>query len=220
MGIMISAHDIPIEPGVLRDERNMIISDDFRVFFDTEDLAELDNDSAVIFGLRPDLTLALMNESWFRNARASGATSAFFEHFHLGASYLDALPEALHDFFATRVRQAMDTHEPWTFEYLCPGPDMNRKHRMEVLPLEGGAGCLVTNAVVVELPHPDETGADLSKIDDYVSDSGIVTQCCHCRRTRTVGESSQWNWVPRFIERPPDKISHGLCPSCFAYFYS
>lgn len=197
----------------------MIISDDFRNFFDEEELAELDEDSAVIFGLRRDFTLALLNEAWFQHARRSGATDGFFERYGLGARYLDALPELLADFFTTHVRSAMDSSRRWSFQYLCPASGVQRKFRMEVLPLDDGEGCLVTNALVVEEPHPDEVGADAGLLDAYVGDGGFITQCCHCRCTRHVDDASRWDWVPRYVDEMPELVSHGICPSCFAYFY-
>lgn len=197
----------------------MIISDDFRAHFDPEELAELDRDSAVIFGLRRDLTLALMNEAWFRFARENGATQAFFEEYGLGASYLQALPSPVRDFFAKRVRDSMKRQERWAFDYLCPGKDTLQKFRMKVFPLEGGVGCLVSNSLIVELPHPDETGADLNMIDAYVGANNIATQCCHCQRIRLVADPTRWDWVPRLVDQMPNNISHSICPTCFTYFY-
>ena len=34
--------------------------------------------------------------------------------------------------------------------------------------------------------------------------------CMHCRRTRRTEEGDIWDWVPEFLAKPPDNVSHGL----------
>ncbi len=58
---------------------------------------------------------------------------------------------------------------------------------------------------------PDETA--------YLDHRGILTACCHCRRTRQVRETAVWDWVPSYVEEPPERVSHGICAVCLNLFY-
>lgn len=197
----------------------MKITDEFRAYFDGEDLEDLDNEASTIFGLDSDLRIALVNEGWTQFARENKAPAEFFEQYVLGSNYVDCLPNPLRAFFEKHIRQSIATHETWEFDYLCPTPQNFRQFRMKVLPLAGGAGCLISNGILVEMPHLSEAEADANVQHSYVADSGFITQCSHCRRTRHVVDATRWDWVPKFVESPPDNVSHGICPTCFSYFY-
>jgi hypothetical protein len=32
-------------------------------------------------------------------------------------------------------------------------------------------------------------------------------------------EPDIWDWVPGFLARLPENLTHGLCPICFRYYY-
>jgi hypothetical protein len=197
----------------------VLVTDAFRANFDDEDLIEIDKESAIVYGLNRDLEIVLLNAAWERFATENNAPNDFFERYSLGASYLDCLPEPLRDFFEKYISKSMETEEVWTFDYLCPSPSMQRKFHMQVLPLPERGGCLISNGLIVEAPHPDERGADLDLLDCYIAGGELLTVCSHCRRTRHDTERDRWDWIPQFLENPPVPVSHSICPTCFAYFY-
>jgi hypothetical protein len=196
----------------------MLIADEFRAHFGEDDLADIDQETAVIYGLDADLKIALFNDAWLRYARQNNAPQSFFDDYGLGASYLDSVVEPLRDFFESRLRQSIADEESWTFDYLCHSPSNYRQYHMEVLPLSGGLGCLVSNAIIVETPHPDDA-VDDGIAEGYFSDDKLITQCSHCRRVRHPKQTDRWDWVPRFVQYTPENTSHSICPTCFAYFY-
>jgi hypothetical protein len=53
----------------------------------------------------------------------------------------------------------------------------------------------------------------------YTNAEGMIVQCCHCRMTRRRDDRHTWDWVPSFVERQPDNLSHGLCQPCFRLHY-
>lgn len=194
----------------------MKITDEFRAYFAPEDLAELDRDPAIIYGLTPSLELALLNEGWFEFARQNGADEDFFRDYGLGASYRAALPEALLAFFETNIVESIEERDEWIFDFPCPSPTHQREYRMLVMPLPGGRGCLVKNIMVVETPHDDPGGVSRA---DYKGSDGLITQCSQCQCVRRGGEGAPWDWVPAALEWPRERISHGLCPTCMTYLY-
>lgn len=92
---------------------------------------------------------------------------------------------------------------------------------MHVLPMARGLGCLVSNASIVDRSHENRRLGAPSEADlraAYVDDKGVVTMCVHCRRTKRLGSEQVWDWVPEFIEKPPETVSQDICPACLAYF--
>jgi hypothetical protein len=198
----------------------MEITDEFARHFSAKDLDELDRDAAVIYGLDAELRLSLFNEAWFDFAAHNGTSRRFYVDYGLGSSYIGALPQVLHGFFVERIRSSIEHGKTWSFDYLCPSPVHYRKFRMNVMPLADLAGCLVTNRLLVEVPHEVELPSDAVRpIEAYIRREGLVTMCSHCRCTRRVADPSHWDWVPQLVENPPEKVTHSICPSCFVYFH-
>ncbi len=197
----------------------MKCTEEFRSYFGEDRLADLDEDDAIIYGLDAELRLALLNEAWYTFARLNDAPKRFFETYDLGGSYLDCVPRVLRPFFEEHLRHSLEQREPWSFDYQCPSPTLYREFRMQVLPMADGAGCLVTNARLIEIPHQDDAESAHDLRAAYLDKHKFIVQCAHCRRTRRADLTTRWDWVPQFVRTPPPKISHGLCPACSAYFY-
>lgn len=191
----------------------------FQEYFGADRLADLDEDDAIIYGLDDQLRLQLLNNAWFRFARHNNAPLDFNKRFTLGASYADALPDTVRDFFVDHIREAIAAHKPWAFDYQCPSPSLYRDFRMQVLPMADQRGCLVSNALIVEMPHPDEPTALADMRASYFDPSDMIVQCCNCRRTQRVDRPNRWDWVPELVKNLPPRTSHGLCPACSGSFY-
>ena len=138
----------------------------------------------------------------------------------LGRSVMDVTPESLHRFYTGVYSEARRTGRPSEHDFQCSSPEMFRLFHMRILPL-GDPYLCVENSLSIERPHagdPENAGPTSGR---YLDDHGIVTMCCHCRRTRRVRGVGppKWDWVPEFLNYPPGAVSHGLCLVCRRYFY-
>jgi hypothetical protein len=50
--------------------------------------------------------------------------------------------------------------------------------------------------------------------EDYRDYSGTVSMCMYCRRTLRHYPGKYWELVPEYLVKPPQGVSHGLCPDC------
>ncbi len=186
--------------------------------------SDLDESAATIYGLSPSLTLAYMNPAWYRFAGLNGGESLLADRWQLGASVMDAIPDCLRrfyaDFFAS-VQKADDVH-PLGHEYECSSADIRRLYRMTAYPItsSGGVGLIVVNSLVFESPIelPGES-AGRETGSSYVDASGLIRQCSHCRKVRTVLVPAVWHWVPDLVRNPRRNVSHTLCPPCLRHYY-
>jgi hypothetical protein len=87
---------------------------------------------------------------------------------------------------------------------------------MDVYPNRESSQLAVVHSLIVETPHSLTERDGFGPNEEIYTDRyGIVTMCCECRRTCRTGQASVWDWVPAYIERPPERISHGICDVCF-----
>ncbi|MFP4599780.1 MAG: hypothetical protein ACLFVJ_16090 [Persicimonas sp.] len=185
----------------------------FEEYFGETILEMLDAETSTIYGLSADLRLALLNEGWFAFARKNGAPPEFYEKYGLGGSYLEAVPAVLKEFFASHLRSSIASRRPWTFDYECPSPTCHQQVRMHVLPMARGLGCIVSNTGIVERPHDRQEGPGYDGTpgeevlrDIYADPKGAITMCVHCRRTKCPASEQSWDWVPSFLEHPPENV--------------
>jgi hypothetical protein len=51
--------------------------------------------------------------------------------------------------------------------------------------------------------------------EDYRNALGMIVMCMYCRKTQCNSPGGQqWVLVKEFLGKPPDGVSHGLCPEC------
>jgi len=192
----------------------------FVPYIESFERAGLGDTLDAVFGLWPELTLAYLNAGWFAFAAANGGEPAISQHWGLGRSVLDAIPDPLAPFYRRAFRTALSSESPWQHEYECSSPTNLRRFVERVYPLAGGAGLLVVNSLVVECPHPrDPNVSEQPAARDYVDEHHLIRQCMHCRRIRRNGERRRWDWIPAWVTEPPENTSHGLCEVCFRYYY-
>ena len=185
------------------------------VDFDTDGL---DHDSATIYGLWPDLTLAYVNLKWFEFARLNGGEPGVTEVWAPGRCVLDAIAASLRPFFTRGFQRSLDESKPWEHLYECSSADEFREFHMTTFPLGQAEGLLVVNSLRRATAHTRVPCAALEEL--YLNEDGIVTQCSHCRRVRRVQEKQVWDWVPQWVSAPLANLSHGLCEPCFGFHYS
>ena len=179
----------------------------------------LDLNPAVIYILNPDLCIGYSNLAWDKFALINDG-EALIRPANLGLNVLQVVPEPLKQFYREGFTGVQQSGEIWTHEFECSSPETYRVFQMRVLRLPGSY-LMVENSLRQDVPHDLDPWALLHP--NYANNSGIVTMCCHCRRTLRVGPQPHrvWDWVPHFLTRERTaKVSHGLCDTCRVYFYN
>lgn len=175
---------------------------------------QFEEDSAVIYAVDREFRLAQCNKSWDRFAIENGNPELSREK-QIGCNVLDVIPALLRPFYKDAFEYVLESGHDWAHLYQCSSAREFRQFQMRILPQP--EGWLVIHSLVCAQIHTEhEFRADLSR---YSSDSSIVTMCAHCRRTKASQDGANWDWVPAFLESPPEHVSHGLCGVCFAYYY-
>lgn len=165
--------------------------------------------------LNNDLRIIYCNPAWDRFALANNGGWALSDRV-LGSMIMDFVPSSLLEFYRAVFASARDAVVE--FDYECSSPAFYRIFQMQILPVERPTGYTVINALNVELGIEEKRQA-LALGPEYLSNAGIITVCSHCRRSRRIDRSGQWDWVPANLKPALRNVSHGLCPICHAYFY-
>jgi hypothetical protein len=188
---------------------------------DSENLLQrnLERDAAVIYVLDPDLRIVYCNEAWDRFAAENGG-HGLERHLQLGQCVMDAVPDPLRQFYDDIFRKVLASRQAWEHSYECSSATVFRNFRMAVHPAPRAEGLVVVNSLTVERPH-DSQDRKIYAPDPtvYLRADGIVAMCCHCRRTSRVRRPAVWDWVPAYVEKPPEKVSHSICDVCLSLHY-
>ena len=177
--------------------------------------ARFDDDPAVIYAIDSGFRLLYHNSAWDRFAIENGGPGLAGDA-QIGSQTMDVVPLPLQRFYREGFARAFREPHPWEHVYECSSPDRRRMFHMQVLPVDRSA-LLIVNAKVTEVEIPEQQHRVLK---EYLEPAGMVTMCCHCRKTlRRIGKTAGWDWVPEFVAHPPVECSHGLCPTCLAYHY-
>lgn len=178
----------------------------------------LEKDPAVIYALDRDLRIVYCNEAWDRFAADNGGRGLERER-QLGRSVMDAIPAPLKQFFEQGYQQPL-SGRAWEHCFECSSPAVYRSFRMVAYPEPEGAGIVVVNSLMVERLHDgNERSTCIPNETAYTDQHGILTSCCHCRRTRQVQQKSVWDWVPAYVQLPPERVSHAICAVCMNLYY-
>ena len=182
--------------------------------------AQLDEASASVYGLWPDSRLAYLNSGWFQFAEANGGEPRISRDWGLGANALLAIDPPLRGFFEQAFRACGESGATWNHRYECSSAQRYREFHMHVYPLGPWEGFLVVNSLVVDVDHdPDLRPAHAAEVRAYTDEHDLIVQCIHCRRIRCVGEPNRWDWVPAWVERPPENTSGSLCSPCYEFHF-
>ena len=172
-----------------------------------------DGNSAVIYAVDRNLRLTHTNFAWDQFACENGAPELAGDRIH-GICLMDVISEVLRPFYEERYRRVTTEQQEQWHVFECSSPEVYRRIHMRILPLT--QGILMINSLVAESGFQQIVSNEPSC---YVSESGIVTVCSHCRRVKNLLDKSRWDWVPSFFTHPPAKLSHGLCSVCTIYHY-
>jgi hypothetical protein len=185
------------------------------------DLDDLELDPHSIFALSSDLKFVYFNPGWFRFAGENDGEALASDRFGLGTSFSAALPAPVREFYLKAYHSVLTTGEVWNHVYECSSPDRFRLYHQAVFPFHDRQGLLVINSLHYE-HHPISDlrrprGPDRSA---YMSpQTGLVTQCCNCRRVQRHEVPDQWDWVPAWVDYMPGFITSGLCSICHQYYW-
>ena len=135
----------------------------------------------------------------------------------LGRSILSAIRGPMRAKYERIFLHATDSSEPSAHEYLCPTPEEMLRYQLRIYPVPDTELFLMTHSLLTSASP--EAGAMLASLAQYRDAKGIVVICGHCRRTRRPTEGSVWDWVPAFLQSPPERVSHGLCPPCAGHYF-
>ncbi len=181
-------------------------------------LNAFEDDPAVIYAVSQGLRLLYCNAAWDRFALENGGPTVVRQH-QIGVDIRSVIPEPLRSFYLDAFARVRTTGEPWDHDYECSSPERFRLFHMRVTPFAWQSQrriLIVVNSLVAEGPHPGP-GVDSNRAALHDED-GIVTMCCHCRRTRLPSGAREWIWVPSLVRDMPLNVSHGLCPPCFSTY--
>lgn len=171
----------------------------------------------IVYVLNPDLRIAECNSAWDRFAEANGGVGISREEVR-GRYIFDCIPDVLVTFYERKYSEALRNRGWSGFDYECSSPEVFRLFHMAMHPVQK-SGLLVVNSHLTNQPSPLPMRDAKMPESVYVSADGVITMCANCRRTRREERANVWDWVPRFLRETQRKISHGLCPTCVAYFY-
>ncbi len=194
----------------INDFSDKLLGFDFKTIEDSKD---------VIFGLSKNLELIYFNESWreFYIANCEECQDILLK-FPLGTPFENAILGDLKDYYKIQYAKVLTNLKVWKHEYECSSPNVFRVFLQSVYPLKNGAGLIVVNSLKIECKKSDCTSQIHNSID-YVHNTGLITQCSHCKRTQRVNDLEIWDWVPQFIVNMPSNTSHSICPICYDYHW-
>lgn len=178
--------------------------------------AALETTENVVYLLDRELRILYCNPAWDRFAMANGASAAWLRDRAVGQKLQAVIPAPLERFYADVFDAAQ--RAAVTFDYECNSPDLFRSFRMQVMQRENRF--LVANALRVEQPMAEAGRVAYTPAQfRYQRSDGLITMCCHCRKTRRLTAENTWDWVPNHLRRPPLTVSHGICPICVDHHY-
>jgi len=184
------------------------------------DLSTLENAPDSIFGLTKDLRLAYFNPAWFHFAAMNDGEPAISDRFGLGTPIAEALVEPAREFYLFVYQHLIESGATWSHDYECSSAEVFRLYHQTIYPLHSGDGLLVVNSLVRQSLHdPAVRPCREAKEETYTEESGRIVQCTHCRRTKRLDSTDTWDWVPDWVKRVPEQVSHSLCPVCRDYYY-
>ncbi|MGK0187075.1 MAG: hypothetical protein ACI9R3_002861 [Verrucomicrobiales bacterium] len=189
--------------------------------FDRKALAECPES---VIGIDEEFNIFYLNHAWDAFADKNGGGESIRESWGLGSNYLKALATPVRSFYRRLFETAAASSEqrPVQHSYECSSRQLFRKFRMSVYRLPESRSVMIVNSLVIERPHGAgiaENAASLP-LSDYTDGSGMIRQCCHCRRVRRPVADAVWDWIPQWVEGAPDNTSHSLCEVCFRAYYS
>lgn len=171
----------------------------------------VDSDDSA-YRLSADYRLLEANTGFHRFARENGGVVDIERWRH--ESVLEAISGPLREFFEASFERARELGTLWQHPYECSSPERFRTFCMSVYPLAGEF--VVVHSLRIESAH---ARASHTPNDELYLRDGFIKMCSNCRRVHNPSGRKSWDWVPRYLQRTPVAISHGLCETCAAFYW-
>jgi hypothetical protein len=192
----------------------------FLPLLESLDIAGLERHPSSVYGMRPDMTLAYFNPAWLTFSAQNGGEPAISTQWGLGCNVIAAISAVLQPYYISAFNNCLQVLEPWKHQYECSSAEKYRLMYMIAYPLAKGRGILSVHSQIIEKPHDPQTRpARAADEAAYLDQNGYFHQCAHCRRMQHATMPEQWDWVPPWVESPPPKTSHTICPLCLNHYY-
>lgn len=185
-----------------------------KAFAELFDSAQLAAASATLVAIDPEGAILWLNPAWYEFARQN-AGEAVLERFDVGANYFDGIAPPLRDFYQETLARVWSEKRIFEQDYECSTPDIRRYLHLRVLPVSG-AGLLLEHSLTIETPNTMQPCPAEDVL--YRMPDGVIVQCSNCRRTRRADQSG-WDWVPQWVKKVPETMSHGLCEVCVGFYW-
>lgn len=179
-------------------------------------LHRLEEEEGTVFALWPDLTIAYVNPAWRQFAAANAGEPQISQRWSVGASVLAAIAPPVRPFFREHYLSCLQDQEVWQYDYDCSSPTHSRVFHLQAIPTDSLDALVVVNSLRVERPRPLAGRDPLEEL--YQQPNGLIRQCCDCRRFRRISPPHAWDWVPDWANHSPPQTSHGICPTCRAFY--
>ncbi|MEC9373795.1 MAG: hypothetical protein VYC34_08125, partial [Planctomycetota bacterium] len=179
------------------------INAEFRPALESIGLAALDSSHNVAYAIDRSFRIVYFNQAWLRFSADNGGEPLISRDWGLGRQLTACIAEPLRPYIESTYAECLAGQRPAGFEFECSGPGVFRRYRQSVYPL-GTNGLVLVNSIVVEHPF---TSSDRATHDPdrglYLDASGLIVQCCHCRRTRRADDLNcdRWDWVPAWVSQ-------------------
>lgn len=158
--------------------------------------------------------LIKVNPHWNRFALENGAPSGVLWPGVQGIDALRLVTPALRPFYKAGYDMAR-SGLPWHHVYECSSPGHHRVFQMHVVYLPSECEYLVIHAHAPFELLPREA---CLPSEAYRNGSPGIVMCANCRRTMRPSDGG-WDWVPGYLDRPPQGTEYDLCPNCAYYHY-
>ncbi len=197
----------------------MRFKEDFASLLKGINFDQLENNPNTIYGLSRDLTLNYFNPGWFQFARDNNGEPAISESFTLGTHIGDAITGDARDYYIDVFKSVLRTGNSWHHTYECSSPSLLRKFYQTVYALDKRKGLLIVNSLVKEEPHDVNNRKPSAAIETvYRQANGFIRQCCNCRRVQRADDPEVWDWVPSWVGKLPERVTHSFCVICFDFY--
>ncbi|XOV91079.1 MAG: hypothetical protein ACFHWX_12800 [Bacteroidota bacterium] len=199
----------------------MRYASDFQERLTKFDFNTLEESVDTIYALNSNLEFIYFNPQYIKFAQENGFKGDILEKFPIGSSIGQVLKgDVLREFYLQNYQKSLSENVPWTFEYKCSTPSIFRAYQQRTYPIVESECIVILNSLIAERPirevftHDHEPNEEI-----YLQTNGLIYQCSNCRRTQQSKDSEKWDWVSKYIEKMSLKISHGICPLCFDYYW-
>jgi hypothetical protein len=183
----------------------------------------LDDAPAIIYVLDGALRIVYCNLAWNRFAEQNGGAHLCRDT-QVGRDVLALTPEPLKPFYGQLFRSVLETGVASDWVYECSSDLQFRRFHMHVArkkPPNKPPMLFVMNSLVIEesIEESHRSPGSPFSFERFRDHNGLISMCCHCRRTRLRDKENSWVWVPELVRRMPLDVSHGICPVCFDLHY-